>query len=113
MLGVPIQPLNNRDEVNRPWSQIGFLEFLIVPFFAAQLRLFHALSEYGDHLQVNIAKWEEMWVEDTKPNDEAKAKVRGRVEKMVSNLEEAKQSSAPISAFAGAQSLNPAHAPHV
>lgn len=95
MLGVPVQMLNDREKVNRPNSQIGFLEFLIAPFFAAQIRLFHNLHEYGDHLAHNIVKWEDMWAEEGKPNDEARAKVRNRVEKIITNLEEATHTSAP------------------
>merc|ERR1719345_570677 len=39
LLGVPVQFLNDRDKLNRPNSQIGFLEFMIVPFYAAQIKL--------------------------------------------------------------------------
>merc|ERR1719498_1995226 len=86
MLGVPVQFLNDRDKLNRPNSQIGFLEFMIVPFFAAQIRLFHGLHEYGDHLASNIVNWEEMWADEVKPEEEARAKVKGRVEKVKANL---------------------------
>merc|ERR1719238_878024 len=64
MLGVPVQFLNDRDKLNRPNSQIGFIEFMIAPFFAAQVRLFHGLHQYGDNLGVNIDKWENLWVEE-------------------------------------------------
>merc|ERR1719375_961765 len=68
MLGVPVQFLNDRDKLNRPNSQIGFLEFMIAPFFAAQIRIFHTLHLYSDHLSHNIGRWEELWIEDAKPN---------------------------------------------
>merc|ERR1719162_1386842 len=71
MLGVPVQFLNDRDKLNRPNSQIGFLEFMIAPFFAAQIRLFHKMHEYGEHLSVNIGNWEELWATEVKPDPEA------------------------------------------
>ena len=30
-LGIPVQMLNDRDKVNRPFSQIGFIEFIVSP----------------------------------------------------------------------------------
>merc|ERR1719498_1980051 len=74
MLGVPVQFLNDRDKLNRPNSQIGFLEFMIVPFFAAQIRLFHHLHEYGDFLRDNIGKWEDMWNTETSPDLDTRQK---------------------------------------
>lgn len=95
MLGVPVQFLNDRDKLNRPNSQIGFLEFMIAPFFGAQIKIFHALHEYGDLLSSNIASWEEMWVKEVQPEEEAKAKVAGRVAKVQASLQEAKASGDP------------------
>merc|ERR1719375_1763281 len=75
MLGVPVQFLNDRDKLNRPNSQIGFLEFMIAPFFVAQIRLWPNLSEFGDHLSTNISKWEAMWSKEVCPDEETRAKV--------------------------------------
>merc|ERR1719491_2250661 len=49
-LGIPVQFLNDRDKLNRPNSQIGFIEFMISPFFVAQLQLWPSLCELGDNL---------------------------------------------------------------
>merc|ERR1719353_1260651 len=91
MLGVTVGFLNDREKLNRPNSQIGFLEFMIAPFFAAQIRLFHSLHEYGDHLGRNIASWEEMWEQEVQPDEESCRKGRDRVEKVRATLEEASQ----------------------
>merc|ERR1719401_3034611 len=93
LLGVPVQFLNDRDKLNRPNSQIGFIEFVIAPFFAAQIRLFPKLYEYGDNLAANIGFWEERWVAETSPgpSEEERAKVQARVEKVRLSLEEAKR----------------------
>jgi len=95
MLGVPVQFLNDRDKLNRPNSQIGFLEFMIVPFFAAQIRLWPRLGDLGSNLQVNIVHWQKMWEEDVKPADEEKTKVQNRMNKVMETLDEAKAACLP------------------
>lgn len=97
-LGVPVQFLNNRDKLNRPNSQIGFVEFMIAPFFAAQIWLYPGLERLGDNLIVNIGKWEKMWqlggncelggnlVTEPVPSPEDAAKVRVRIARIQDNL---------------------------
>mmetsp|Transcript_34038 Transcript_34038/g.86106 ORF Transcript_34038/g.86106 Transcript_34038/m.86106 type:complete len:897 (-) Transcript_34038:184-2874(-) len=89
MLGIPVQFLNDRDKLNKPNSQIGFIEFMIAPFFAAQIRLWPALHELGDNLGNNLAKWAEMWEKEVSPGEDEKTKVRGRVDKVRDNLQDA------------------------
>merc|ERR1719487_365167 len=55
MLGVPVQFLNDRDKLNRPNSQIGFIEFMVAPFFMAQIRLWPSMHELGENLGSNLA----------------------------------------------------------
>jgi len=92
-LGIPVQFLNDRFKLNKPNSQIGFIEFMIAPFFFAQIKLWPPLAEMGDELITNLSNWENMWVAEVTPTDEEKAKVRARVEKVTDNLEEAKRRS--------------------
>lgn len=94
-LGVPIQFLNNRDTLNRPNSQIGFIEFVIAPFFAAQIRLWPGLRELGDNLSNNIRNWEDLWVEENNPPEEEKEKVSARVLKVTDSLEAAAMRTPP------------------
>jgi cAMP-specific phosphodiesterase 4 len=89
MLGIPVQFLNDRDKLNKPNSQIGFIEFMIAPFFAAQIRLWPALHELGENLGSNLAKWAEMWEQEVSPGEDEKAKVQGRVTKVRDNLQDA------------------------
>jgi cAMP-specific phosphodiesterase 4 len=86
--GIPVQFLNDRDKLNKPHSQIGFIEFMIAPFFAAQLRLWPSLSELGDNLGVNLACWKDMWIEETSPGEEDKEKVEARVDKVRTTLQD-------------------------
>jgi len=95
MLGIPVQFLNDREKLNKPNSQIGFIEFMIAPFYAAQIRLWPALYEFGDNLVNNNVCWEEMWVKEVCPSDEERQKVRARVEKVKDVMEDAKLRGAP------------------
>lgn len=90
MRGIPVQFLNDRDKLNRPNSQIGFIEFMIAPFFAAQIRLWPKLEDFGDNLARNIGFWEEMWTTQTTPSEEERLKVHRRVNAVKENLELAK-----------------------
>jgi len=89
-LGIPVQFLNDRDKLNRPNSQIGFIEFMIAPFFAAQIRLWPDLKALGDNLSFNVGSWENLWITETKPAEEDQAKVHARVVRVQDSLEEAK-----------------------
>jgi cAMP-specific phosphodiesterase 4 len=80
--GIPVQFLNDRDTLNRPNSQIGFIEFMITPFFAAELRILRGLGGMAANLLVNIRKWEELWVQEARPPEEERHKVRTRVDKV-------------------------------
>jgi len=89
-LGIPVQMLNDRDKVNKPNSQIGFIEFLVTPLVTGAVKLFPSLYELGDNLGENLQKWEEVWKRESAPVEEEAEKVRGRVAKVVNALEEAK-----------------------
>jgi hypothetical protein len=93
-LGIPVQFLNDRHKLNKPNSQIGFIEFMIAPFCFAQIRLWPGLAELGDELVSNLSNWENMWVQEVSPSDEERQKVRSRVEKVTGNLEDAKRRGA-------------------
>merc|ERR1719453_1515279 len=74
-LGIPVQFLNDRHKLNKPNSQIGFIEFMIAPFVFAQIKLWPGLEELGEELVNNLGSWENMWVSEVKPADEERQKV--------------------------------------
>lgn len=84
--GIPIQVLNDREKVNRPNSQVGFIEFMIAPMAEAMVNLFSPLDSLVENLACNITNWSNLWIEETLPTEEAIAKVRARVEKTVKKL---------------------------
>merc|ERR1719199_241292 len=59
--GIPVQMLNDRDKVNRPNSQIGFIEFVIAPLAEGMVHLFPTLDELADNLGKNIHSWFDMY----------------------------------------------------
>lgn len=83
LAGVPVQMLNDREKVNRPNSQISFIEFMIVPMVEAIVEIMPQLSDLADRLGVNIRSWADKWIAEESPQADAKSKVEGRVSKVV------------------------------
>mmetsp|Transcript_151062 Transcript_151062/g.263246 ORF Transcript_151062/g.263246 Transcript_151062/m.263246 type:complete len:957 (-) Transcript_151062:162-3032(-) len=81
--GIPVQMLNDRDKVNKPNSQIGFIEFMICPFVESMVNLFPQLDELADNLASNVQRWSEVWIEQVSPPSDAVDKVNVRVQKVV------------------------------
>merc|ERR1719323_1730316 len=55
--GIPVQMLNDRDKVNRPNAQIGFIEFFIVPMATGMVQMFPQLGGCAEFLGENIQNW--------------------------------------------------------
>lgn len=84
--GLPVQMLNDREKVNRPNSQVGFIEFFIAPMTEPILSIFPQLGDLAEHLGENINNWFNLWVEQFSPSPEAIGKVSGRVQKVSEKL---------------------------
>merc|ERR1712113_236560 len=56
-LGIPVQMLNNRDTVNKPSSQVAFIEFFVYPFNIAHVKIFSPLWEMSENLRRNLQRW--------------------------------------------------------
>jgi len=85
--GIPVQMLNDKDKVNRPNSQVGFIEFVISPMVVAMVNLFPQLDSLASSLGHNIQRWSEVWQEEHKPPADAVSKVEARVKKVVANMQ--------------------------
>lgn len=85
--GIPVQMLNDRDKVNKPNSQIGFIEFMICPFVESMVNLFPQLDDCADNLASNVQRWSEVWIEQVSPPSEAVDKVNTRVQKVVNRCQ--------------------------
>jgi hypothetical protein len=80
--GIPVQMLNDRDKVNRPNSQIGFIEFVIAPMVEQVVHLFPGLHDLATNLGENIQHWFAVWVDQAQPASEVQAKTEARVMKV-------------------------------
>lgn len=81
-LGIPVGMLNDRDKVNRPGSQHGFINFLVAPFVAASVRVFPSLQPLHAQMIRNLEVWRNIWIEETKPTGEDIAKKDADVAKL-------------------------------
>mmetsp|Transcript_1362 Transcript_1362/g.3657 ORF Transcript_1362/g.3657 Transcript_1362/m.3657 type:complete len:1087 (-) Transcript_1362:78-3338(-) len=66
-LGVPIQALNNRDQVNRAFSQVNFIEFLVAPLLLVMVKFVPPIEDGAMQALQNTRTWYRVWVSDTKP----------------------------------------------
>eukprot|EP00443_Scrippsiella_acuminata_P107591 CAMPEP_0115582794 /NCGR_PEP_ID=MMETSP0272-20121206/5845_1 /TAXON_ID=71861 /ORGANISM="Scrippsiella trochoidea, Strain CCMP3099" /LENGTH=785 /DNA_ID=CAMNT_0003017795 /DNA_START=445 /DNA_END=2802 /DNA_ORIENTATION=- len=73
-LGLPVGMLNDRDKVNRPSSQHGFINFLVSPLILCSVSLFPQFHPLMSELANNLENWRNIWVEDTNPDSEALTK---------------------------------------
>jgi len=83
-LGITVQPLNDREKVNRPYSQAGFIEFFVAPFAFATVRLLPPMVSSTDQMIRNLNQWCEEWVATTvpTPDPEEQTKLQERVAKL-------------------------------
>jgi len=83
--GVPVQALNDRSRVSRPYSQVGFIEIFVAPLTISMEKLFPKLIFCSEVVLINLETWYEMWVEEASPDEEEQAKVADRIVKLSSS----------------------------
>merc|ERR1712217_652527 len=81
-LGLPVGMLNDRDKVNRPGSQHGFINFLVAPLTMNAVRIFHPLYPLARHLVQNLAAWRDIWVQEVSPSTEELAKRNADIDRI-------------------------------
>lgn len=80
--GLPVGMLNDRDKVNRPGCQHGFINFLVTPLVTGVVKVFQPMSPLLDQMAENLKEWRNIWVEESKPSDEEIAKKDVEVQKV-------------------------------
>merc|ERR1712039_751750 len=87
-LGITVQPLNDREKVNKPYSQVGFIEFFVTPLAAAAVRLMPPLFNLTEQMVLNLHSWHEDWVASTEPtpDPEDQAKMSERIARLHDRL---------------------------
>jgi len=83
-LGVPVQALNDRATVNRPFSQVGFIEFLVSPLIFAAMRILPQTEHLAVQMLMNARSWQKQWENEGKnpPSDADKKALTERIGKM-------------------------------
>jgi hypothetical protein len=81
-LGIPVQALNNREKVNRPMSQVGFIEFLVAPLAFAFTKVIPPFEGCLEQLIENVKRWKEVWASESHPSDDEQKTVEERVAKL-------------------------------
>merc|ERR1712039_262372 len=69
-LGLPVGMLNDRDKVNKPSSQHGFINFLVAPLLQSTCRLFPPLKDLYVQMASNLEEWRNIWVAEVQPSAE-------------------------------------------
>jgi len=82
-LGLSVQPLNDREKVNKHQSQVGFIEFFVAPFVIAIEKLVPPFEVIANTLFSNLDQWFNQWVDCTHVTEEEQAKVLERITKLV------------------------------
>jgi len=80
-LRIPVQMLNDREKVNKPQSQIGFIEFVVSPLISLQLKMMPALKPLGHQLARNQIEWMKIYFEEASPSDKEKEELQSRLNK--------------------------------
>jgi len=72
--GLPVGMLNDRDKINRPGSQHGFINFLVAPLVRHTVKIFPTLHELTTQMTINLQEWRNLWVKEVHPKPEDVAK---------------------------------------
>lgn len=70
-LSIPVQALNDRNQVNRPFSQVGFIEFLVSPLLFTVVKVLPPTEHMAEQLVQNAISWQKHWLQDTQPEPTA------------------------------------------
>lgn len=82
--GLPVQAFNDREKVNKPMSQVGFIEFLVSPLQFAVIKVLAPIHELAENMVANTKTWHQEWLADTKPppSDAERQTLAERVNKL-------------------------------
>jgi len=81
-LGVPVQSLNDREKVNKPFSQVGFIEFLVAPLAFSIVKVLPPFENCVEVLIENLKRWQEQWVQETQPLENDRKALEERIIKL-------------------------------
>mmetsp|Transcript_113979 Transcript_113979/g.329229 ORF Transcript_113979/g.329229 Transcript_113979/m.329229 type:complete len:1223 (-) Transcript_113979:8-3676(-) len=80
--GLPVQPLHDRETLNKAYSQISLIEFFTAPLLLAVAQLIPTMGIALDHLLDNAQEWLTLWIEESEASEEEQRRVEDRVMKL-------------------------------
>jgi cAMP-specific phosphodiesterase 4 len=80
--GIPIGMLNNRDTVNLPGSQHGFIQFLVAPLALGAAKVFAPLLPLSEQMVSNMDAWKQIWIQESQPTEEEIGKRTAQIDKI-------------------------------
>lgn len=82
-IGLPVQALNNRNVVNKPFSQVGFIEFLVSPLLFTSVKILPPTEQLLEQMMLNVKSWQAQWLSETPDaKDPEKKALQDRVQKL-------------------------------
>eukprot|EP00929_Paragymnodinium_shiwhaense_P055348 TRINITY_DN27732_c0_g3_i1.p1 TRINITY_DN27732_c0_g3~~TRINITY_DN27732_c0_g3_i1.p1 ORF type:complete len:852 (+),score=239.92 TRINITY_DN27732_c0_g3_i1:154-2709(+) len=87
-LGIPVGMLNDRDKINRPGSQHGFINFLVAPLVFSTVEVFPGLHQLSSQMALNLQDWMNTWAHEVQPAEEALVKKEADVNKVMEKAEQ-------------------------
>jgi len=85
-LGIPVQVLNDRNTVNKPNSQVAFIELFVVPFNTALVVIFSPLWQLSENLEANLHRWNAIRVAEAGDDEDKKKAVNLQVQTISEQL---------------------------
>lgn len=95
-LGLPVGMLNDRDKINRPHSQHGFIKFLVAPFATVSVQIFPALHPLTSNMAANLQEWRNLWEQDAEPSAQELVVVDDAIEKIKESCQDLVERCAAI-----------------
>lgn len=90
LLGIPVPIQNDKANVNRPLSQLTYIEHFIVPMVAAEVKIFPSWYQSAVLLESNCSHWESLWSNTTpRPSEAERQEVSEKVSKASQLLQSA------------------------
>jgi len=86
-LGIPVGMLNDRQKVNKPGSQHGFINFLVAPLVFSCVSIFSELHPLSKRMADNLQQWRNLWVEEAQPSKEDIDKRDADVQKITDEVQ--------------------------
>jgi len=88
---LPVGMLNDRDRVNRPGSQHGFIHFLVAPLVEPAVLIMQPLHVLYGHMADNLSQWCAVWEKEEKPERPSRDEVVKRLEVIKGHKQKAEE----------------------